>query len=205
MPAIGMPSGRPGTPRRACRSRPTRREPRAAARAARRRARSSSSSSSRLCRSNSSVRDAFVTSVACTAPPVSRQMRKLSMVPNAIAPRLGARAQPGDVVEHPARSWCPRSRGRARAGALRAPRGSCPRALSSAQTVGGAAVLPDDRVVRRACRSRGPTAASVSRWLVMPMAAIGAARRRPCASAERAAATEAQISSGSCSTQPGCG
>jgi hypothetical protein len=44
----------------------------------------------------------------------------------------------------------------------------------------------------------------VSRWFVMPIAAIeeGSIPFSACASASR---TEAQMSSGSCSTQPGCG
>jgi len=46
----------------------------------------------------------------------------------------------------------------------------------------------------------------VSRWLVIPTAAMSAARTRASASATVAACpTVAQISSGSCSTQPGCG
>ena len=42
--------------------------------------------------SHSRVREALVASVACTRPPVSRQSRKLSMVPNASSPR-SARAR----------------------------------------------------------------------------------------------------------------
>ena len=42
--------------------------------------------------SHSRVRDALVTSVACVLPPDSRQMRKLSTVPNAICP-ASARAR----------------------------------------------------------------------------------------------------------------
>ena len=49
--------------------------------------RASNSSSQRfLAMSNSSVRPALVASVACTLPPVSRQMRKLSTVPKASSP-----------------------------------------------------------------------------------------------------------------------
>ena len=43
--------------------------------------------------SNSKVRDALVTSVACTVPPVSRHSRNVSTVPNASRPaRAAARA-----------------------------------------------------------------------------------------------------------------
>ena len=52
----------------------------------------SSGSKRRVRMSQSSVRDALVTSVACVLPPDSRQMRKLSMVPNAICP-ASARAR----------------------------------------------------------------------------------------------------------------
>ena len=53
--------------------------------------------------SNSIVRDAFVTSVTCRRPPVSRHSRKLSIVPKAISPasararaaRVGCRAASG--------------------------------------------------------------------------------------------------------------
>ncbi len=46
----------------------------------------------------------------------------------------------------------------------------------------------------------------VSRWLVMPIAATSAPVTRASASARPAAVVVvAQISSGSCSTQPGCG
>jgi hypothetical protein len=47
---------------------------------------------------------------------------------------------------------------------------------------------------------------AVSRWLVMPTAATSLAVTRASASARVAACpTVVQISSGSCSTQPGCG
>ncbi len=43
------------------------------------------------------VRLALLSSVTCTAPPVSRQIRKLSMVPNSTSPRA-ARARKPSVV-----------------------------------------------------------------------------------------------------------
>ena len=55
------------------------------------------------------VRDAFVTSVTCRAPPVSFQISQLSTVPKASSPRCGPLPRAGDVVEHPANLTCPRS------------------------------------------------------------------------------------------------
>ena len=57
--------------------------------------RSSSSSHCPRWMSNSIVREALVTSVACTRPPVSRQSRKLSMVPKASSPRSARARAPG--------------------------------------------------------------------------------------------------------------
>ena len=83
--------------------------------------------------------------------------------------------------------------------------GSCPAARSSAQSA----------LVRRSCQtiarpSGSPVARSqtsvVSRWLVMPIAAIapGPSPARSIA-ARQTAAVEDQMSAGSCSTQPDCG
>ena len=95
--------------------------------------------------SNSSVRDALVTSVACVAPPVSRQIRKLSTVPNASWPASARRAQAGDVVEHPADLRRREVRVEHQAGA-RAQRRLVPRRLQLGAQRRGAPVLPDDRV-----------------------------------------------------------
>ncbi len=82
---------------------------------------------------------------------------------------------------------------------------SAPEAFSASQIA----------AVRRPCQTMArwiglPVARSqtivVSRWLVIPIAAISLPVTRASASARRAASpTVAQISSGSCSTQPGCG
>jgi hypothetical protein len=45
--------------------------------------------------SRSIVREAFVTSVACTRPPVRRQSRKQSIVPKASSPRAARSRAPG--------------------------------------------------------------------------------------------------------------
>ena len=44
--------------------------------------------------SSSAVRAALLASVACTLPPVSRQSRKVSMVPKASSPRSAASRAP---------------------------------------------------------------------------------------------------------------
>ncbi len=69
--------------------------------------------------------------------------------------------------------------------------------------------------VRRHCQTTAslmarPVARSqttvVSRWFVMPMAAMSSGAVRVSASTWRAAAScDDQIASGSCETQPGCG
>jgi hypothetical protein len=57
---------------------------------------SSRASSQRLARiSNISVRAALVTSVACTRPPVRRQINQLSTVPKANSPRSARARAPG--------------------------------------------------------------------------------------------------------------
>ena len=74
MPAIGMPSGSPGTPRVS----PIRPDDGTTTGSTARGTPISSSSSSdqaSVWRSNSSVREALVTSVACVAPAVSRHTR----------------------------------------------------------------------------------------------------------------------------------
>jgi hypothetical protein len=70
---------------------------------------------------------------------------------------------------------------------------------------GGAPVLPDDGVAQRLPVRRFQTTV-VSRWLVMPMAAISVAAAPAPESASCAVANWLlQISIGSCSTQPGRG
>ena len=51
--------------------------------------------------SNSIVREALLTSVACTRPPVSFHISQLSTVPKASSPRSRRVARAGDVVEQP--------------------------------------------------------------------------------------------------------
>ena len=119
-----------------------------------------------------------MTSVTCAAPPGQPPDQEAVEVPNATVARLGARAQARrrcraaselgrrEVrVEHQARS--------ARARAARARPPSARRRASavrrSCQTM----------ALRRAGRSARSQSSVVSRWLVMPMAAIRARRRRP--------------------------
>ena len=145
--------------------------------------------------SNSMVRDALETSVANAAPPVRRWMRNASIVAKAKSGLLpisvlcnnhsifepekyGSSTNP--VVERTTDNWSPSMSQRA------AVRRSC-------QTIARWSGSP----VRRL------KATTVSRWLVMPIAAIGSLI---CAHTDcMVARTACQISSASCSTQPGCG
>ena len=172
--------------RRRPRNRRRCRASRAAARAGCRRRRSSSSSQARRCRSNSIVRDAFVTSVACSLPPVSRHNRKLSIVPNAISPASARSRRPGDVVEQPADFRRREIRVDDETGAAAPPSRRARRSRQRSHSSRGAPVLPDDRVVHRAAGARSHSTV-VSRWLVMPIAAIG--RPRAAAIASRQVAT----------------
>ena len=88
-------------------------------------------------------------------PPVSFQTSQVSTVPKASSPRLRPPRAPGDVVENP---------GDLAAGEVGVDhqarrsrmKSSWPVAPSADRRVGGAAVLPDDRVVDGLARSRGP-------------------------------------------------
>ena len=140
------------------------------------------------------VREALLTSVACTRPPVSFHISQLSTVPKASrrARRRCARPARGRASSG---SWCPRNRRRSPARCLRAVADG-PGARSCAQS--GSA--------RRSCQTmalvhgwpvRRFHTTVVSRWLVMPMAAMSPAfspalRQRLL----RVASWLAQISSG---------
>ena len=147
-PARGSPARRaPPAGRRRCRgsrpcgrsarpARPTRPSRRCAAAASRGTPNSASSSSSQssVTRSTSSVRDAFVTSITCCSPPVSRQTRKLSTVPNA-SPSL----EPCSRSSHS--SFVAEKYGSGTRPVLRADE----LGIELAAAFGGAPVLPDDR------------------------------------------------------------
>ena len=163
------------------------------------------SSSSQRCAwmSNSEVRLALVTSVAWTAPPVSRQSRKLSMVPKASSPRSARSRAPGRC-RGSRRSWSPRNTDRAPARSGRGP-GLRALGLELGAVVGGAAVLPDDRAVDRLAGRAVPDDGRLA--LVGDADGGDAPDVDPLlASASRTTASVSrQISSGSCSTQPRCG
>ena len=147
------------------------------------------------------VRAALVASVACTRPPVNRQIRKLSTVPKASSPRA-------------ARSRAPSTRSRIQAILVAEKYGSSSRPVRSVTR----SSIPSSRsraqtpAVRLSCQTmalwialpvRRSQTIVVSRWFVMPIATIA----RPAASAPSIASrvtarVVAQISSGSCSTQP---
>ena len=149
-------------------------------------------------RSNSSVRDAFDASVRWSRPADRRAMSQESTVPAAaaaapsmfrsahasfVAVKYGSRTRP--VTSRTRSSW-PTSRRRRQSSAVR----------RSCQTIAGA--------IGSSVRRFHST--SVSRWLVMPIAATSRALAPAALSASRALCwTAAQISLGSCSTQPGRG
>jgi hypothetical protein len=115
---------------------------------------------------------------------------------------LGAGAQRWLVIEHPRQLGAAEVRVEREAGELPHP-GLVAGGLERGAGVGGPAVLPDDGVVDGTARARSQMT-DVSRWLVMPMAAM-LAGATPASAVRSAPVTEAQIASGSCSTQPGCG
>ena len=166
--------------------------------------RSNSSSHAPRRMSNSMVRAALVASVACTRPPVSRQSRKQSTVPKASVPRSAAARAPAMLSSSQA-SLVAEKYGSA----------SNPvRAVSSASAP-SARSLSQCPAVRRSCQTMArcrqrPVARShssvVSRWLVMPMPATRRASPPACSNASRSVASApCQMSSASCSTQPGAG
>jgi hypothetical protein len=140
------------------------------------------------------VRDAFETSVAWTAPPVSRQRSHVSTVPKAspscdpASPRIHSSfvAEKYGSGVSPVRSRiCSARSSRQRAAVRR-----------SCQTIAGPTGRPE---------SRRQTSV-VSRWLAIPIASISRAAIPASASAAAAArSTLSQSVSGSCSTQPGRG
>ncbi|MNY10046.1 hypothetical protein D3C86_1430010 [compost metagenome] len=165
---------------------------------------SSSSSQRWVWMSNSRVRAALLASVRCTRPPVRRQSRKLSTVPKRNSPRSARSRAPG-TWSRSQRSLVAEKYGSSSRPVFAATRGSWPAVLSTAQSA----------AVRRSCQTMAgwisaPLAAShtrvVSRWLVMPMAAICRACRPAWLSAAwHTCSTPCQISSPSCSTQPSRG
>ncbi len=151
-----------------------------------------------------------VTCIACArvagdTPPVrSHISQRVDGAERELAARRGG-ARTGHVVEQPGELGAGEVGVEDEPGALAEKRLEPPGAQRSAGRR-GAPVLPDDGVARSARRSRGSRATVVSRWLVMPIAAISLAASPDLASASRAVAScEVQISCGSCSTQPGCG
>ncbi len=154
--------------------------------------------------SNSSVREALVTSVTWRLPPVRFQISHESTVPNAISP-ASARARKPSTLSSSHAILVPEKYGSSSRPVRAATVSPSPCARSSSHIV----------AVRRSCHTIAfatglPVARShrivVSRWLVIPTAATSAADTRALRSAPRATSScELQMSSGSCSTQPGRG
>ncbi len=93
-------------------------------------------------------------------------------------PGLRLRHRAGHVVAESTAAWWRRNRRRSRGRSSCGSAVSRPRAFSLSHIGGGAAILPDDGVADRACPVLRSQTTVVSRWLVMPMAAMSAAVRR---------------------------
>jgi hypothetical protein len=154
--------------------------------------------------SNSMVRAALVASVAWTAPPVSRQSRNESTVPKASSPASARLRAPGTLSSSQAILVAEKY------GSILRP----VRSLTSESSPASES-LAQAAAVRRSCQTmarwiacpvlRSQTSV-VSRWLVMPIAAISLPSIPAFAIASRqVASTLSQRSSGSCSTQPEAG
>jgi hypothetical protein len=169
--------------------------------------RSISSSQSSRRRSISIVRDAFVQSVTCTppsGPPVSHQMIQVSTLPNSSSPRSARRLAPWTL-----------SRIQPTLGPEKYVATTRPvRSLTSGSSPSSISRRHASRV-RVSCQTIAlytglPVAFSqttaVSRWFVIPIAVRSDAATPPLSIAPRITAwVRAQISIGSCSTQPGLG
>ncbi len=158
----------------------------------------SSGSQRRSTMSNSIVRLAFVGSVANTSPPVRFHNSQVSIVP---------RARSSDTPTAPSVSshsnFVPLKYGSSTSPVRERTRSRCPCASSSAQRA----------AVRRSCQTIAlaygspvvrSQATTVSRWLVMPIAATCSAPTLSTTSSS-VVITAVQISAASCSTQPGWG
>ncbi len=165
---------------------------------------SSSSSQSSAWMSKSSVREALLASVMCALPPDSCHAIHASTVPNASSPRSARARAPGTLSSSHA-SLVPEKYASSTRPVLRAKRAAWPDCRRASHR----------DAVRRSCHTMAfaigaPVARSqttvVSRWLVSPRAEISPGAR-PARSMAAAATSrwEAQISRGSCSTQPGRG
>ena len=177
MPAIGtLASPSRALPRRRRTTRPRSAAPRAArrARAAGRRPSRRSGCRRAACATRCSRR------CTCTRPPVSCHTSQLSIVPNASSPRARARPRARRRGRAASAPWCRRSRRRARGRSARRTSAPCPAARSSSQHRRGAAVLPDDRVVRSGWPVARSHSTVVSRWFVMPIAATSRAPMSAC-------------------------
>ena len=154
--------------------------------------------------SSSRLRLALVASLACTLPPVRRHSRKHSMVPAASAPFSAAARLPATWSRIQA-ILVPEKYGSRIRPVFAVTSPSWPARFSASQR----------SAVRRSCQTMAlwiglPVLRShttvVSRWLVIPMPASALASSLALASAPRQTSTVArQISSASCSTQPGLG
>ena len=164
----------------------------------------SSASQRRRRMSNSIVREAFVTSVTCALPPVSFQISQVSIVPKSSSPASALCRAPG-TLSRIQRSFVPEKYASGTRPVFSRIRSDQPAATSASAM--GAVRLHCHTI---AGQTGSPVALSqttvVSRWFVMPMAAMSAADRPSCCMALLATSrVVSQISAASCSTQPGFG
>lgn len=162
-----------------------------------------SASHRRVLMSISRVRAAFVTSVACSVPPVRCQSNQVSIVPKQSSP-ASARCRAPGTSSRIQDAFGPAKYVARESPVLAWKRSGSPSARASTRGW-----------VRVSCHTialwiASPVARSqmtvVSRWLVMPTAARDPASIPASASARLITSSVlARISFGSCSTQPGCG
>ncbi len=145
------------------------------------------------------VRAAFVASVTWDAPPVSRQIRNVSTVPNANSP-ASARTRAPSILSSSHATFVAEKYGSSNRPVRALIKASCPASFNARHM----------SAVRRSCQTialwiTSPVVRSqinvVSRWLVMPMAVMS----RPWAALRIVSSVVRQICSGLCSTQPEAG
>ena len=166
-----------------------------------------SSSQSSVLRSISSVRLAFVTSVMWrppSVPPVRFQMSQVSMLPNTRSPD-SARSRTPSTLSRIQRTFGPEKYVASGRPVCSANRFWPPSRLSSSTSLSVRVSCQTSALNTGSPVVRSHTSA-VSRWLVMPSAAMSSALAPAEAIASSATSwVRAQISLASCSTQPGLG
>ena len=186
MPAIGI-ARRAAAPRSSPIDLARRHALPAASRAARRRAASSSSSQPAVVdvEQHRARGVGHVGDVDARRRSASRAASE-STVPNASSPASARARAPGDVVEHPGDLGAGEIRVDHQPGLRARTIGSWPSRFSSSQNAAVRRSCQTIALCDRLAASRDPRRRVVSRWLVIPIAAMSPAPSRACASASRA-------------------